>query len=192
MRKFRKDKYRVIQWATGSQGKLAIQMAASDTRPHLEVVGCWVHSADKVGMDAGDLAGIEPIRVKASNDVEALLAMDADCVIYSPFFADIELICRILASGKSVVTQVGDIYIIDKAKRARIQAACAAGSSSYYASGINPGFFSDRLCATLTTTNSEVEHIRCVEYSHGAPTGLSPHMLFEGIGFGWSQARLDR
>ena len=192
MRRFGRDRYRVIQWATGTQGSLGIQMVAAETRPHLELVGCWVHSPEKVGQDAGTLAGIEPLGVAATGDVEALLALDADCVIYSPFFADVDEICRILASGKSLVTQVGDIYILDPDRRSKLESACRAGGCSYYAAGINPGFFSDRLGATLTTLCSEVAHIRCVEYSHGPPTTLSPMVMFEGMGFGWTQERLDR
>ena len=42
--------YRVIQWATGGVGRGAIDAIA--THPELELVGCWVHSADKVGCDA--------------------------------------------------------------------------------------------------------------------------------------------
>ncbi len=52
-------------------------------RPELELVGLWVHSADKAGKDAGDIAGIEPLGVMATNDADALLALDADCVCYT-------------------------------------------------------------------------------------------------------------
>ena len=36
-------------------------------------MGCWVHAAEKVGQDAGEICGIGPIGVAATNDVEALL-----------------------------------------------------------------------------------------------------------------------
>jgi hypothetical protein len=192
VRKFGRERYRVVQWATGKQGALSIRMVTAANRPHLELVGCWVHSEEKAGRDAGELAVADSAGVAATREAGELLALDADCVVYSPFFADLDVICAILESGKNLVTQVGDIYILDGEKRARIEAACEAGDSSYYAAGINPGFFSDRLIATLTTLCSEVEHLRVNEYSHGPPTGLSPIMLFEGIGFGWTQERLDR
>ncbi|MGQ0624000.1 MAG: NAD(P)H-dependent amine dehydrogenase family protein [Sporichthyaceae bacterium] len=190
MREFGREKYRVIQWATGSQGQLGIAMVTAANRPHLELVGCWVFSAEKAGADAGTLAGVDPAGVAATTDVDALIDLDADCVIYSPFFADWDVVCRLLESGKNVLTQVGDIFLLAGEKRERLQAACQTGGVSLYAAGINPGFFSDRLCATLTTLCSEVEHIQCCEYSDGPPTGLSPYMLFEGIGFGWTQERL--
>ena len=44
--------YRVIQWATGLVGQEAIKGIVA--HPELELVGCWVHSDTKVGLDAGD------------------------------------------------------------------------------------------------------------------------------------------
>lgn len=78
--------YRVIQWATGGVGRAAIDGVAD--HPELELVGCWVHSADKVGRDVGELIGRGPLGVIATTDVDELLALDADAVVYSPVMAD--------------------------------------------------------------------------------------------------------
>ena len=48
--------YRVVAWSTGNVGRHAI--AGIDARPDLELVGVWVSNPDKVGKDAGDLAGL--------------------------------------------------------------------------------------------------------------------------------------
>ena len=50
MRRFDRDRYRVIQWATGNQGCNVIGMIASPQRPHLELVGLTqsLHSAQSV------------------------------------------------------------------------------------------------------------------------------------------------
>ena len=74
--------YRVIQWATGAQGVESIR--AMIDRPDLDLVGGWVHSPEKDGADLGVLAGREPIGVTATRDIDALLALDADCVAYMP------------------------------------------------------------------------------------------------------------
>jgi 4-hydroxy-tetrahydrodipicolinate reductase len=187
---FAQEKYRVIQWATGHQGRNAIGMIVGPARPHLELVGCWVSNPDKVGLDAGEIAGIGPVGVEATDDEAALLALDADCIVYSGFWSNIDLICRMLASGKNVVTQVGPVYLREGRRKAQIQDACKEGGTSFHAAGINTGFFSDRLCASLTTLNGEVEHISCVEYSHDSVAGLSDYMVFEAMGFGWSEERL--
>jgi hypothetical protein len=191
MRAFDKDRYRVIQWATGNQGRFALDMVAGGRYPHLDLVGCWVHSEAKVGVDAGELAGLGPIGVRATDDVDELLALGADCVIYSGFWSDVDVFCRILESGTNVATQVGAVFMKPGRRQARIAEACAKGGSTFYAGGINTGFFSDRLAASLTTLNGEVEHITVVEYSPGSLTGLSEFMIFEGMGFGWSRERLD-
>ena len=70
---------RVVVWATGGCGAIAIQ--ALQERPDLELVGVWVHSPEKDGRDAGDLAGVAPIGLKATTDAGALLALKPDCVV---------------------------------------------------------------------------------------------------------------
>ena len=73
--------YRVIQWSTGNVGRHALRCI--ERHPELELVGLWVHSPEKAGKDAGELAGLAPNGVVATNDVDALLALDADCVCYT-------------------------------------------------------------------------------------------------------------
>ncbi|MET0665457.1 MAG: dihydrodipicolinate reductase, partial [Acidimicrobiales bacterium] len=94
--------YRVIQWATGGVGRAAIEGVLD--HPELELAGCWVHSADKDGRDVGVLIGREPLGVAATTDIDALLSVDADAVLYSPVMADPAVVDRILRSGKNVVT----------------------------------------------------------------------------------------
>ena len=74
--------HRVIQWATGGVGRAAIQGIIS--HPELELVGVWVHSAEKAGRDVGEIVGGEPLGISATSDEEALLALQADCVLYAP------------------------------------------------------------------------------------------------------------
>ena len=45
--------YRVIQWASGGVGRAAMQGVRA--HPDLELVGCWVHAAEKNGVDIGTL-----------------------------------------------------------------------------------------------------------------------------------------
>ena len=97
--------FRVIQWATGGVGRASIEAIRS--HPELDLVGCWVHSSEKVGCDAGELAGGQALGVRATNDKQALLDLDAECVLYSPIVADREEVIRILESGKNVVTPLG-------------------------------------------------------------------------------------
>ena len=117
---------KVIQWATGGVGRAAV--AGIVAHPDLELVGCWVHSPDKVGVDVGELCGIGPLGVAATDDVDALLALGADCVVYSPIMADPAVVARILASGANVVTPLNWFFPGGRDESA-IEAACAAGGT---------------------------------------------------------------
>ncbi|MFO8010815.1 MAG: dihydrodipicolinate reductase, partial [Dehalococcoidia bacterium] len=128
--------YRVIQWATGGVGKAAIEGVQS--HPELELAGCWVHSPEKAGLDAGEIAGIGEIGVKASGDIDEILATDADCVIYTPLLPNEDEVVRLLESGKSVVTTVGWVYPFKSQDCTRLQEACRKGDSVLHGTGIHP------------------------------------------------------
>ncbi|MEY2404266.1 MAG: hypothetical protein QOD38_1817, partial [Acidimicrobiaceae bacterium] len=132
---------RVIQWATGGVGRAAIEGVLG--HPELELVGCWVHSADKKGRDVGELLGRAPLGVAATDDVDALVSTDADCVIYSPMLADHAVVERILRSGKNVVTPLGWWYP-DRTGTARIDDACAEAGVTLHGTGIHPGGVTER------------------------------------------------
>src|SRR3954471_17695393 len=76
---------RVVQWTTGNVGRCAVRAIVA--HPDLELVGCYAFSADKVGRDAGALAGIDPVGVAATDDIDALLALRPDCVVYTPMWS---------------------------------------------------------------------------------------------------------
>ena len=108
--------YRVVQWATGGVGRAAIEGVLA--HPDLELAGCWVHSASKDGVDVGTLLGGEPIGVAATSDVDAALAIDADCAVYAPLMADPGVVTRILESGTNVVTPLGWFFPPDEERAA--------------------------------------------------------------------------
>ena len=70
---------RVVVWATGGIGSIAIR--AIHQRPNLDLVGVWVHSPEKDGKDAGELANGDPIGLAATTDADALIALKPDCVV---------------------------------------------------------------------------------------------------------------
>jgi hypothetical protein len=95
-------KYRVVQWGTGQVGRRALP--ALIDHPELDLVGVWVHSPEKVGKDAGEIAGCAPSGIAATNDVEATLDLAPDCVLYAPQRMDVGLVIRMLERGINVVT----------------------------------------------------------------------------------------
>jgi hypothetical protein len=181
---------RVVQWSTGGVGVLAI--AALARRPDLELVGCWTHSPDKVGRDAGELAGIAPIGVTATDDVDALLALEPDCICYTASgearpAETIDDFCRLLGAGVNVVTTslagllYPDAFDVDDVDRLR--EACARGDASLYTSGIEPGFAGDHLVLALTTLSDRITSIRTQEI-FGYQDYPVAFTMFEVFGFG--------
>ena len=183
--------YRVIQWATGRIGANAIAGIAG--HPDLELVGTWVHSPDKAGRDVGELVGIGPLGVAATNDVEAVLTMDADCVCYTATQEEgeketIDNLVRILRSGKNVVNVTwpkllhprgiaGDVY--DQLHQAGLD-----GGVSVYSSGIDPGAATLQAAVNLLTMSREVRSVRMYEIMNYA-TWESPYDYLTSVyGFG--------
>jgi hypothetical protein len=171
--------YRVIQWATGGVGQAAIQGIVA--RPDLELVGVWVHSQDKVGVDAGTLAGIDPVGVVATDDVDALLALGADCVLYSPILADQVVVARLLEAGLNVVTPLGWFYPGARDVSA-IEAAAQRGGVTLHGTGIHPGGITERFPLMVSGLTASITHVRAEEWSdlrtYGAPDVVRHIMLF--------------
>ena len=182
--------YKVIQWGTGNVGLFALRCIIE--HPETELVGVCVHSAAKAGRDAGELCGAEPVGVKASNDVDAMLALDADCVCYTatadlrPFEAAQD-ICRILAAGKNVVSSSIVPLVHPKSflpnLRDQLAEACRTGGTSFFTSGIDPGFANDLLPLTISGLCGTWQEVRVLEIINYA-TYDQPTVLFDTMGFG--------
>lgn len=183
-----KQPYRVIQWATGAVGKYSIAAVAGN--PAFELVGCWVHGAGKDGKDAGEIAGIGPIGVKATRSIEQILALEADVVHYAPLLSSVDEICRILESGKNVITPTGFTTVSDPVAREKLEAACQRGRSTLHGSGIHPGFSGDRLPLVLSAMSRRIDRIRVYEIVDMSHMSESPELVAM-LGFGMSaeQAR---
>jgi 2,4-diaminopentanoate dehydrogenase len=182
--------HRVIQWGTGNVGIRSLRAVIG--HPDLDLVGLWVHSDSKAGVDAGALCGLPPVGVAATNDMDAVLALDADCVAYNAT-ADlrpgeaVQDLCRILASGKNVVsTSVVPLIHPKSGEKAWVDAlekACAEGGTSCFTSGIDPGFANDLLPIALLDACQEVRSVRVMEILN-YDTYDQPTVLFETMGFG--------
>ena len=171
--------FKVIQWATGGVGRAAIEGIIA--HPELELVGCWVHSEDKAGRDVGELCGLANQGVTATSDVDALIAAAADCVMYSPIMADPDLVARLLASGKNVVTPLNWFYP-GKRDVSALEKACQAGNSTLHGTGIHPGGITERFPLMVSALSSAITHVRAEEFSdirtYNAPAVVSDIMLF--------------
>ncbi|MGE2690701.1 dihydrodipicolinate reductase [Mycolicibacterium pulveris] len=182
---------RTVVWSTGGVGSIAID--AIRRRPDLELVGVWVHSHAKVGRDAGELAGGDPLGVTATNDADALIAMAPDCVVYAASGPERDAgavpdYLKLLEAGINVVSTTSTTLIYPPAYyspdwRDQLEKAAAAGNASFYASGIFPGFGSDQLALLLATQSKT---IRCLKVTEVALNDHYPvaDVMMNGMGFG--------
>ena len=130
---------RVVQWTTGNVGERSVRAVVADA--DLELVGCYAWSPDKVGRDVGELCGIDPVGVIATDDVDALLALQPDCVLYTPMWSNVDELVRILDAGVNVVSTAAFINGNGLgADRDHIVKACERGRSTMFGSGVSPGF----------------------------------------------------
>ena len=130
---------RVVQWTTGNVGRRSVRAVVA--HPDLELVGCYAWSPDKAGVDVGELCGIDPIGVAATDDVDALLGLHPDVVVYNPMWPSTDEVVRILGAGVNVVSTAAFINgRRNPADRERIVRACEQGRASMFGTGISPGF----------------------------------------------------
>jgi 2,4-diaminopentanoate dehydrogenase len=161
------NKLRVIQWTTGKVGKLSLRAILDD--PRLELAGVYAYSAEKSGTDAGNLVARPPCGVLATSDIDALVSLNADTVIYTPFMADVSHVVRLLESGLDVIStnlflNVGGVQ--DEVKE-QLEAACRRGKSSLYVTGISPGWI-NAMAVALTAVCRRVESVSISETANCA------------------------
>ncbi|MEM9610604.1 MAG: dihydrodipicolinate reductase [Actinomycetota bacterium] len=183
---------KVVQWGSGNVGKQCIRTIAA--RPDMELVGLVVTNPDKVGADAGALAGLDPLGVAATDDIEQIVALDADAVVHAPLpslvygddlDADVDNFATLLASGKHVTTTVGYMYpqVYGEAVMGPLERACTEGGSCFHGTGANPGWFGDLLPLLMTGLSLRVDQVRVQEISCFVRYP-SPEIMFDMMNFG--------
>lgn len=185
-------KYRVVAWSTGNVGRHVI--AGVDARPDLELVGLWVSNPDKVGKDAGELAGLSrTLGVAATHDVDALLALEPDVVIHTAMadnrlfeaLGDIE---RLLRAGVNVISS-GPVFlqypfgVVSDSMIEPVRTAAEEGGVSLFVNGVDPGFANDALPLVLSGVSERIDEVRVSEILN-YNTYNQPMVLFDIMGFG--------
>ena len=160
----------VAVWGTGGVGAHAVRAIAR--RRDLNLVGVWVHSPEKAGVDAGTLVGIEPLGVIATNDADAILALDLDCIVYTASGPSLDAGAlpdyeRFLSDGINVVTVTSPALVYPPSyperSRTRLESEALASGASLYASGIEPGFAADQFPLAMLTLSSSIRSVRVQE-----------------------------
>jgi 2,4-diaminopentanoate dehydrogenase len=176
---------RVLHWGTGPTGCAALRGILG--RPDLELVGLYVARPERAGRDAGDFVDLPDTGVVATNGIDAFRAIHADVLSYfGPMVASVDDVIPFLRDGLDVVTTAyASLVLPAYAPREIIdpvQAACREGNSSLFATGVEPGMFSDLIPTTLLTAVDELHSIRVTEI--GNYGGYPVEMVMRLWGFG--------
>lgn len=194
-----------IVWGTGNVGRAAIR--AVEAHPALKLAGVLVNNPDKIGRDAGELAGLgDHLGVAATDDVDGVLADGPEAVVYAASgdirpdeaLADV---LRAIRAGAVVVTPA--LYALYDHRgapaelRDPVLAAIAADGGSLFVSGVDPGWGNDVLPLFVSGLGGSVDAIRCQEIfdyttydqsdsvrylvGMGQPMDYEPPMLAAGV-----------
>jgi 4-hydroxy-tetrahydrodipicolinate reductase len=189
------NKYRVVQIGAGNTGIHALR--ALIDHPELELVGLGMRSAARVGQDAGALAGVGPVGVVATDDIDALIRLKPDCVCFmagdfthgvgrsaAPL---IDTMCQFLRDGSNIVSTTMSGYVhppsIPEHYRTQLENACREGQSTYIAVGIDPGFMGDALVLLLSGFSKTIRSVKTQEIL-SYDTYLVDEAIFDKLGFG--------
>jgi 2,4-diaminopentanoate dehydrogenase len=198
---------RVIVWGSGHFGHEGLKEVID--RPDLELVGVHAWSKDKIGRDAGDLGHTGKTGVLATNDVAALLALNADCLVYFAHTVDREAeitaeIVPFLERGTNVVSITH--YELQYPKYGApalvkpVEDACRRGNSSVLITGTEPGFAFGQHLFCLLSVAGRVDRIDIIEasnvqflkspdslrmYGFTQPLDFRPPMFTSQVGASW-------
>jgi 2,4-diaminopentanoate dehydrogenase len=184
-------RHRLVQWATGNIGARSLRGIIE--HPDMTLVGVYVHSDHKNGRDAGELCGLGPTGVHATRDIEEILALRPDCVLYMPQSCDYDTVCRLLGAGINVVTTRGEFHhpaSMEPTQRRRVEAACEQGASSIHSTGSSPGFISEAVPLVLSSLQRRLDALAIEEYADLSQRN-SPELLFALMGFGAERDAFD-
>ena len=180
---------RVVQWATGTTGKLSLR--ALIERDDLELVGVRVYDPAKVGKDAGELIGVPATGVTTTDRIEDIVALDPDVVVYmgsvesnpDGCFGDVADLLRagidVVATGSSFV----DTRAFAEERYDAIAAASREGRSTFLGLGLFPGFWGEVIAPMLSRLAFRTGNIVVRESLSYAGYESAP-LMFDVMGYG--------
>jgi hypothetical protein len=176
---------RVLHWGTGPTGCAALRGIIG--RPDLELVGLYVARPERAGRDAGSFVGLPDTGITATHDLDTFQSIDADALSYfGAITASVDDVIPFLRRGIDVVTATYSWLILpDFAPPTMIdpvETACREGNASLFATGVEPGMFSDLLPTTLLNAVDELHSIRVSEIANYGAYPLESNMRMFGFG----------
>ena len=201
---------RVIAWGTGPIGLPGLR--ALIDHPEYELVGLHAWSSSKIGLDAGDIAVTGKTGILATDDVDALLALNADCLVYQGNYSHREAKCvqdviPFLEAGTNVVGPAMMDLIAPARGRQEfvlpIAEACEKGGSSIFCGGTDPGYMTTGHLFSLLSGAGKIDSVGVAEicnlndygsffsianWGFNQPLDYRAPMFYDDIGRGWHES----
>jgi 2,4-diaminopentanoate dehydrogenase len=177
--------FRVIQWGTGSVGKLALRETLKN--PAFKLAGVKVYGDAKVGKDAGELCGMPATGITAVKDTADLKLQKGDTILYCPMIPNYDEIAGLLQAGANVITTASNMYpqFYGPGVYGKLNDAGQQGNATFHGSGVNPAFMSDVLPLTVSGLVHRASKITVREVSDvNHYTSTAPEIMMDHIGFG--------
>lgn len=178
--KSKNEKYKVMVWGPGKMGSYAMYYFINSKE--FELVGVRGYLENEINVDAGTFLGLDPVGITMTDDDDALLALDADCVVYTsaedPNYATDKDILKILAAGKNVVTTLPYHNLQnfrDEETVRKFKEVCEKNNVSFSAGGVDPDIISDRILLSMAGACSDIKQAKITEVwnvSNGSPEAL--------------------
>jgi hypothetical protein len=196
--------YRVAFCGTGFVGRMALPLLLQ--QPGMELVGHYVSTPGKAGKDSGELVGIGPVGVTATNSWREVIDLKADVLTY---FADsvsrereaLEDVIPFLEAGTNVISisgwELGHRATMPPDLLGKLDAACRKGNSSCFYTSIDPGWATSDLAIALLAAANRIDSVRMIEFANfaqytaeyasreyfgfGQPPGFEPLLVRNGI-----------
>ncbi|KAF5026478.1 hypothetical protein F66182_1465 [Fusarium sp. NRRL 66182] len=178
--------YRIAIFGAGDAGCIVIREA---TRlPEFQVVGALVFSDKKKGLDIGTLAGIAPLGMTTTADLEEFLKIECDAVVHTaldtPASNTQADFTKLLEAGKNVVTSHPYSYLPAREPSfgEAIKQACKRGNSTFHATGLNPDLITQRVVTLLTCLSNDIKRIQLEEYFDCQDQANAANLQVIGLG----------
>ncbi|HJA47170.1 MAG TPA: hypothetical protein H9792_05305 [Candidatus Limosilactobacillus excrementigallinarum] len=161
--------YKVIIWGLGNVGRAAVRMIGE--RKSVKLVAAVDVDPDKVGKDAAGVFGFPDIGVKVTDDIDAALQLDADCVlVFTPlrhdpdtgaFTPSAEDMVKVLNAKKNCITTIPLYYsqVTTPDLYKMINDAAIANGVSFIPCGLLPGFYASQLPLYLCNLVDHVDKL---------------------------------
>ncbi|MCH8019934.1 dihydrodipicolinate reductase [candidate division KSB1 bacterium] len=159
------NQLKIVQYGLGPIGIEAAKLVLQKKR--LKLVGGIDIDPDKVGVDLGDVLGLDSkLKISVSNDPQKVLnETQPDIVLHSTgsFLAKVEEQLQIcLQAGASVVSSCEELfypYRRDAKFCARIDKVAEENKTTVVGTGVNPGFSMDVLVLAMSGVCTKIEKI---------------------------------